>query len=409
MKINCLCDGIGFPYGEATNNRIIMVGKALMAEGNSFHVYVNCKRSRNLLNKKVKGEFENIYFEHLNRSVKLDLPLWRNAINYFLIGFFNTFLLIHRLSKKENNAIYLYSHGTLFNMYVSLLAFVFGVPVIQEVNEWTEEVENDFFTAFVYKSVMFRWAKGTIAISENIIKELEKQQEKGQRFDIFYLPVLADKKEWQLTPLQVERQFTWCGLVDGYINDVFFLIKALSIVNEKYSSYKLIICGKYKQATKERIIQLIRDLNMSPENVLLTGYISDEQLKTYCKTATALLSPLWEDQRSAARFPTKIASFLYSSRPVITCEIGEVGKILTHQENALFYKPGNDFELAEKMIYMIENSQISNQIGLNGRKLAEDKFDFRSYGEGLNSFFNKMMFSKSNPLPIPADEEVEVV
>lgn len=391
MTVNCICDGISFPHGEATNNRIMMIGKAIALNGNEFKVFVNCKRNRNPLNKNVKGVFENISFRHLNQSLEMRLPLWRNAIGYYLIGFFNAFMLIRSLNRIKGNIIHLYSHGTFFNAFVSFFAHVYNVPVVQEVNEWTEEVDGDFWTSIIYKWVMFRWANGAIVISDHITSQIKEHQNPEKETELIRVPVLADKEDWQEEKIRINKSFVWCGLIDGYIKDVLFMIKAFSFLSTQYPEHRLIICGKYKPETEIRIKGFMANLNMDFRSVVLTGYISNTQLFKYCKSATALLSPLWDDQRSIARFPTKIASFLLSSRPVITCDIGEVGKMLSHNKNALFFEPGNKKDLAKKMELLITQSETANQIGKQGQIFAEEHFDYRAYGHKLNEFFSLIL------------------
>ncbi|HMH31851.1 MAG TPA: glycosyltransferase [Puia sp.] len=393
VRVNCICDGISFPFGEATNQRIIMIGKAVQFKGNSFKVYVNCKRPRNPLNMEKKGIYENIEFEHLNKFLQIGLPKWKNALGYYLIGFYNAFTLLKTLSQNKDNVIYLYSQGSLFNGYISLLSFLFKIPVIQEVNEWPENLDGYNFESFIYKSIMFRWAKGAISISHNITAKINEHSPDPAKIRILAVPILADKKEWVSKNDAIQKTFIWCGQVDGYLKDINLILKAFSRFCSGSPGYQLLICGKYKSSTGELINHSIAELGLKSDQVKLTGYISNELLFEYFQTATALISPLWNDQRSSARFPTKIASYLFASRPVLTCKMGETGKYLTDKENALFFEPGDYRHLSELMNFCIHNESIAEQIGKQGRILAETEFDFRGHADQLNLLFESVKFS----------------
>ena len=398
VRVNCICDGISFPFGEATNQRIIMIGKAVQFKGNSFSVYINCKRPRNPLNTEKQGIFENIEFLHLNKSLKIGLPKWKNAFGYYLIGFYNAFTVLKTLSQDKDNVIYLYSQGSLFNGYISLLSFLFKIPVIQEVNEWPENLDRYNFESFIYKSIMFRWAKGAVSISDNITAKINEHASAPGKIHILSVPILADKNEWVLTDDAIQKTFVWCGQVDGYLRDVNLILKAFSAFCSNSPGYQLLICGKYKRSTGETINHRIAELGLRPDQVMLTGYVSNELLFEYFHTATALISPLWNDQRSGARFPTKIASYLFASRPVLTCKMGETGKYLTDKETALFFEPGDYLHLSELMNFCIHNKSIAAQIGQQGRTLAETKFDFRRHADQLNLFFESTKFSQAKYL-----------
>jgi glycosyltransferase involved in cell wall biosynthesis len=393
VNVNCFCDGISFPFGEATNQRIIMIGKALLSKGNSFQVYVNCQRPRNRLNTKRQGIYEGIAYQHLNKSLQIGLPKWKNALDYYLTGFYNAFRTIRALSRDKQNVIYIYSQGSLFNAYVSLLAFLYKIPVVQEANEWREDLEKLNFKSIVYKSFMFRWAKGAISISDNITAKINQYKPASGKINILSMPILADKNDWVKKDLAIRKTFLWCGQVDGYLKDVLLILKACSMLYQRFPEYKVIICGKYKATAGEKIIHTINELGLNPDQVVLTGYVTNEELFEYCQSATALISPLWDDQQSSARFPTKIASYLFASRPVLTCKMGETGKYLTEGKNALFFEPGDHLGLARLMEFCITEKATADQIGKQGNLLAEAQFDFRRHADTLSSFFESVLAS----------------
>jgi len=387
LKVNCICDGISFPHGEATNQRIIMIGKALMAKGDEYRVFVNCLRPRNILNKERKGRFGNIPFRHMNKSLVIGRPKWTDAIDYYFVGFYNTSKLIRSWRRDKQQVIYLYSQGSLFNAFVSFLAFVYKVSVVQEVNEWRDDLKRTSLKSFIYKSVMFRWAKGAVSISDNITAEINRYKLPRNNIYIIQVPILADKLEWPENTQVTEKTFVWCGQVDGYHKDVILIMKAFAEFNNQIPDYRLIVCGKYKTSTSIIIQEAMNNLKLDKNLVEFTGFVSDVQLREYCQKATALISPLWHDQQSLARFPTKIASYLFAARPVLTCGVGETGKYLKDLENALFFEPGDESGLCRLMERCALDQPLANQIGKAGYHLASGAFDFRRHSEKLNNLF----------------------
>ena len=387
IKVNCICDGTSFPYGEATNQRIIMIGKALMAKGNEYSVFVNCKRPRHPLNKERNGRFGNIPFHHMNRSLVIGLPKWKNAVDFYCVGFYNTSKLIRSWRRDKQQVIYLYSQGSLFNAFVSFLAFLYKIPVVQEVNEWRDDLKRASLESFIYKSVMFRWAKGAISISDNITIEINRHKPAGSKINILKVPILADKLEWPENVHITEKIFVWCGQLDGYYKDVILIMKAFVKFNHQIPGYKLIICGKYKASTGIIIQEAMNNLKLEKGDVECTGFVPDEQLHEYCMKATALISPLWSDQQSQARFPTKIASYLFAARPVLTCGVGETGKYLKDGDNALFFAPGDELGLCRLMESCALDEPYANRIGKAGYQLASSAFDFRRHSDRLNNLF----------------------
>jgi len=393
IKITCFCSGITFPHGEATNNRIMMIGKALQMKNVQMDIYVNSEGNRNQLNLQLEGSVNGLNYRHLNGSMAIGLSIWKRTYNYLLIGFFNAALVVKQLSKDRENTIYLYSQGSLFNVWISFLARLYTICVVQEVNEWKEDIDKRKLHAFIYKKMMFRWAKGAIVISNNIALQVQRHKASTKMMEILLLPVLADKNDWANHRHSVTKTFVWCGLIEGYFKDVMFMIGAFSRIHHQYPEYRLIICGKYKLETIGKVRDKLKSLDVPLEKVELTGFISNEDLVRYCQSATALISPLWDDQASAARFPSKIADFLFSGRPVLTCNIGEVGRFLQDRRTALFFLPSNEDDLADKMRKMIMETGLANAIGTEGMALANDKFDYRVYADKLFDFFNAVSLS----------------
>jgi glycosyltransferase involved in cell wall biosynthesis len=394
IKINCFCTGTTFPNGEATNSRIIMIGKALQLKNAQFIIHLNSEGNKNSLNDQLEGSLDGLKFIHLNKSMTVGLPRWSRMFNYFGAGFYNTLLILKKISREKNQIIYLYSHGSIFNVWVSVLARLFNVPVVQEVNEWAGDIDQRIVYGFIYKKVMFKWAKGALVISDNIERQVLLNKQLNKNLKTLTLPVLADGTDWKRHPKAIDKTFLWCGLIEGYFRDVIFIINAFSKIHNEYPAYKLIICGKHKPETSERISELLKSLNVPLEKLILTGFVTNESLVQYCQSATALISPLWNDQTSMARFPTKIASFLFSGRPVLTCQVGEVGKHLQDNKTALFFGQSDENDLADKMKKVIVDPNLAATIGMQGMALAYDKFDYRVYADELFGFFDSLTSTK---------------
>src|SRR5690349_6262726 len=62
-QVVCICGGYGFPLGNASAARIIVVGKALQRAGLEFHL-LHCGPSPVPINNRKSGVYEGIPFEY---------------------------------------------------------------------------------------------------------------------------------------------------------------------------------------------------------------------------------------------------------------------------------------------------------------------------------------------------------
>ena len=78
----------------------------------------------------------------------------------------------------------------------------------------------------------------------------------------------------------------------------------------------------------------------------MTGFVDDDQLDALYQFAAGLLLPLFDDDRSRTRMPTKLGGYLASGTPVITCSVGDLTHFLTHKRNAYIGAAGDEVAFA---------------------------------------------------------------
>jgi glycosyltransferase involved in cell wall biosynthesis len=179
--------------------------------------------------------------------------------------------------------------------------------------------------------------------------------------------------------------------VNGYINDVLLILEACAITYRQGHKLDLIISGPCNDASRIRLLNKARELEYPPEKLRLLGYISEEELAGYCRNAFCFIIPLWNSQKSFYRFPTKLASFMFCGRPVLTAQIGEVGEILTDGKDTLFFEPGNATDLAVKIEILFRDPALYEQICMNTRSFAEKQFNYSVYELPLKQFFTTVI------------------
>ena len=59
--------------------------------------------------------------------------------------------------------------------------------------------------------------------------------------------------------------------------------------------------------------------------------------------------------------------------------------------NGFLVEPKNPSEIAQKIIWIIENPALAKNMGLNGRKLVEEKFDVKKRTEKIFTLYNKLI------------------
>ena len=118
--------------------------------------------------------------------------------------------------------------------------------------------------------------------------------------------------------------------------------------------------------------------------VRAVGRVTREALMRLYSEASVCLAPLFDDQRSKARFPTKIAEYAAAARPVVTSSVGEVKRYLEDGNTALIVEPGDAAAFARKIVQVLADPEAAAAIGARARDMAEDLFDYRVHAAKLH-------------------------
>jgi len=129
------------------------------------------------------------------------------------------------------------------------------------------------------------------------------------------------------------------------------------------------------------------DIGLKPEFLYLPGFVSDDKLRTLMNGAVALLLPLWDTERSACRFPTKLGQYLSSESAVVATAIGDLISYLVDGKSACLVAPNSVDGFAKKIILLLRNSEWAKSIGIAGREVAKQHFSIRANQDKIVHFF----------------------
>jgi glycosyltransferase involved in cell wall biosynthesis len=395
-QVICVCRGCGFPYGAGDPPRIIYVGKALQKAGIGFRV-LHCGPSAIAANKATSGVHDGIRYDYTtfttrrptNRILRYLLYAWGMAV---LIG-----RLVALFPERRRTSVYIYIQSGPIGVLAAAVSRILGISVVQEVNEWwpgTGAPDASRFTDWLYRGPMFSLSTGTLVISTLIEERVRAAAHRLKRpLIIQRTPILVDMADFHpmqpavAQPNENIPQFVWCGGVAAYPQDIDFMIRALARVVQSGVRCKLTIVGGAREDARRRVLEYARSCNVA-ESVVLTGFIDDDQLDALYQSSAALLLPLFDDDRSRTRMPTKLGGYLASGTPVITCNVGDLAHLLSHKQNAYIGPPGDERAFAENMCSVLRDRVAAREIGAAGRHLCEAEIHYEVHSARLADFFS---------------------
>jgi glycosyltransferase involved in cell wall biosynthesis len=115
--------------------------------------------------------------------------------------------------------------------------------------------------------------------------------------------------------------------------------------------------------------QEIVDLAKDGTGINVTGYVADPTL--YLEQAGVMVVPL----RAGGGMRVKILNALTQGLPIVSTSLGCEGIAVTHGQDVMIADHPHDF--AEAVLQVLDRPAFAEQLGRNGRRLAEREYDFR--------------------------------
>ncbi len=393
-------DRLSYPNGYAATHYVHLIGKGLVEAGASCLLLIpRFTEDRDKpLNRASKGNVDGIEFEYTTGT-----PLRpTNFVNWRLgelrSNIFVQLRIIERFLRKRLDVVILYSGSIKAFRQVYYTCRLLRIPVILCTTEWqpgfTDYDEELIKQYREFYSRALKGCDGFVVISQFLKDVIQEERQKIQmRASILIVPILVDARKWSgILPYHHTRPyFVFCAYLVDYLKEALFVLTAFA--GASLCTHDLVILGKSNEKTTRAILLESDRLGITNQLILKVDFIDEPELLALYSGAVALLLPLWDDDRSKARFPFKLGDYLMSGRPVVASGVGEVGKYLKNEETA-FIARSDDVEDFSSRIKDAALGNQSGRIGIGGRSVALENFDYRKHGKRMFDFFQTVIESK---------------
>lgn len=355
----------------ATINRFMGFAKAFKLLGTDYQ-NVSVKPSKDLykIDDNIYGKTKYLWFGKKTKYQKWNLfiyAMWQKIIcrTQFPLKFF------FRSLKKEDIVI-------LTNSQQLSCAVRNNIRGYQIYHERTEHpfVSRSWANDKMHSKYLNDCKKvdGLFVISSNLKKEFVKIGVRQDKIHIINMTV--DESRFEGLEQQVcEPYIAYCGTVSNSKDGVDTLIRAFEIVARYNKILKLYIIGHIPvEEERYKNVELIRKLHLE-DRVVLTGMMSSEIMPQILKNAKVLILARPDNLQAKYGFPTKLGEYLLTGNPVVITNTGDIRFFLEDRKSAMIAEPGNEEEIAHKILELLENQLLAKVIGENGKQVALRNFN----------------------------------
>ncbi len=160
-----------------------------------------------------------------------------------------------------------------------------------------------------------------------------------------------------------------------------YLIKAMKKVVIDYPESRLFIVGNDFQNGKIQRLALEKDLE---QKAVFTGFIPPDEVPEYMAAADVFALPSLGEG-----FPNALLEAMAAWLPVVATEVGGVPDIVTDGENDFLVEPMNSEQLAEKILFLLQNSEVGKYLSSNNTKKAKG-YDWSNITTSLEKVYIKV-------------------
>ena len=389
---------LGFPYGLAEVQKMILISQGLIEDGNA--VTVICRRGihrkQDHPEMKASGNYQGIEYAYASKTpFRSENFFVRNALK--IKGLVNEFMLLKKLRKnKELDYAILSTHNFYSILYYFFISKLFGFKTALNYVEYYSGVPKKWHEISrwsnnkLYDDYGPKLVDAVFPISEFLIAHLK---EVAPRKRYLKIPVLTNFERYNDAEMQQGgKYFLFCGAAN-YSEIIKFIIDSFCQLETNGVFLYLVVNGFDKDVAEVK--DYINHTNQK-DRIKLFSRLTEKQLNNYYKNAMALLIPLRPAFQDKARFPHKIGEYLASGNPVISTYYGEVAYYFTNMENMLIADKYETKLFTQKMQFVLDHPEEARKIGQNGKQMALKNFDYKIYGKKIIDFLDQIPNGKKS-------------
>ena len=383
----------GLPKGMASSHFVLLVAKGLQYLDVKVKVVIlsyngGFFKGENL-NTKRSGLAEGIPYEYATLMPMRARVKWLRVFQITWSFIFTSLMLIIKKLGGNLDAVLYYGDIKRNIFFYGFLCHLLKIPFAVFLVEWYQLPSKFIETSGIkgwFNRHLYDHVNGMVVVSHHLMENLHKDVHSHiSNMPCLLIPVMVDPSAWRdIKPHHQDNPYmVYCADLDGYFEDALFCVSTLYRLPIKLD---LTLVGSISQENKLRLTQYAETLNVVKNIRIIEGYLDDDELKSYFSGALALLAPLLENERSIARFPSKMADYLYSGRPIVTSKTGEIVYYLTDNQSGFLCNPGDIDDFASRIAQIIQDPDWANHIGANGYGIAKSQMDYKHQGKKILDF-----------------------
>jgi glycosyltransferase involved in cell wall biosynthesis len=130
------------------------------------------------------------------------------------------------------------------------------------------------------------------------------------------------------------------------------------------------------------------------EYFTFTGRVSDLEMLEALNTSDICINPDEYNEMNDKSTMNKIMEYMALGKPIVQFDMTE-GRF-SAQKASLYAEPNNAVDMAEKILYLLDNENLRNEMGRCGRERIENQLNWDFEKQNLIKAYKKLFFNTDN-------------
>lgn len=361
---------------ESTFNRAFYFGRSLAEFGHTVTVVTNAKKRLLLFNE----------FEHQGVTI-IETPdlLWgKLRTGWDLV---NALRRMHYLKEKHFDIIHAFDCRPVVIFPALYLKSKLEIPLVIDWADWWGRggaiklrdslIFNKLFEPIetFFEEYFRKYAEYTTVISSLLKKRAISLGVDEQKIKLVFHG--CDTQEIvPLNKIEARRelnlqQYKFIVVFSGFVlYDFNMALESFFLALKKCPDTLLILTGSY---------EMLREGNggrfRNSKNILFLGFLSKDKYNQVLGASDLCLLPLSDNLANRARYPGRIGDYMSAGRPIISNDVGDIGRIIKDNDIGILTKPDAK-SFSEGIIDALNDPVNREKWGCNARAVAEEKLSF---------------------------------
>lgn len=277
-----------------------------------------------------------------------------------------------------------------------------NTPFVFEVRDlWPESIvqlgllRNKLLIRFLeyIEIFLYRKAKHIIGVADSTIDILTSRSisrdkisiiKNGVDLDLFNNSIEQEKAKIKHN-FQDKFVVSYIGTL-GLSHALDTVLESAKLLKDKVQLVFLLVG---EGAEKENLKEQVQRANLA--NIIFQDQINKQQLPEYYALSDLVLVTLRALPLFEKVIPSKLFEIMAMARPIVLSVSGEARKLVEKADAGIFVQPENAIELAEKIMYLKQNPEKRQRLGINGKHYVKQHFDRNKLADNYLKILNEII------------------